>query len=62
MTKTEKKNLAQELIIDHLASIGYGRFFEEYCEQIGNIDEANQILFEQMQRVAKMFNRNAYTA
>ena len=52
MTKTEQKRLAQDLIMEQIAIIGYGERYEEFCRQIG--DGADEILKGQMDRVAKI--------
>ncbi len=54
MTKTEKKRLAQDLIMEQIAKIGYGSDYENYKDRIGDDEEATKILFEQMERVAKL--------
>lgn len=53
MTKKEKKQKVQDLIMHQLSIIGYGDSFQEYLQEVG--DEGEQILFEQMCRVAKLF-------
>lgn len=53
MTRKEKKQKAQDLIMDQIAIIGYGERFEEYMQEVG--PEGQEILFEQMNRVAKIF-------
>ena len=55
MTKKEKKRKAQDLIMEQIAKIGYGDDYEAFKEEIGDPDEAERILKEQMDRVAKMF-------
>lgn len=55
MNKTEKKKLAQELIMLQLSIIGYGDKYAEYTEKIGSQEEADKIMLEQMDRIAKMF-------
>ena len=55
MTKKEKKLAAQDLIMQQMSAIGYGQPYEDYVEKIGNRDEAEKLLLEQMNRVAKMF-------
>ena len=55
MTKAEKKKIAQNLIMDQIAKIGYGDDYEEFRTEIGDDEEAVTILKEQMDRVAKMF-------
>jgi len=59
MTKTQKKRLAQDLIMEQIAIIGYGDRYKEFVEQIGSSEEADKILMEQMDRVAKMFGFNS---
>ena len=54
MRKTEAKKEAQRLIMRQISTIGYGRFYEEFVEKVGSEDEANEILGEQMNRVAKL--------
>jgi hypothetical protein len=53
MTKTEQKKLAQDLIMNQIAIIGYGERYEEFKQQVG--DDADAILKAQTDRVAKMF-------
>ncbi len=55
LTKTEKKKLAQDIIMKQLAIIGYGDRYEEFVNQVGNQEEADEIMLEQMNRIAKMF-------
>ena len=55
MTKKEKKELAQTLIMNQISIIGYGNNYERFVEQIGSQREADKILYEQMKRVAKLF-------
>lgn len=55
MKKKEKKQLAQDLIMEQIACIGYGERYEEFKAKIGDDEEAEAILKEQMNRVAKMF-------
>lgn len=59
MTKTEKKIKAQVLIMQQLAKIGYGYDWEEFVSDIGDEDEAHEIVMKQMNRVAKMFGYQA---
>ena len=54
LTKTEKKKLAQDLIMKQLSIIGYGDNYAEYINEIGDMDEADNIIMEQMNRVAKI--------
>lgn len=56
MTKTEQKKLAQDLIMDQIAIIGYGDKYEEFKKQVG--DDADSILKAQMDRIAKLFGYN----
>jgi hypothetical protein len=55
MTKKEKKQLAQDLIMRQMSIVGYGEAYEEYVKQIGSQTEADAILMSQMDRVAKLF-------
>lgn len=55
LTKTEKKKLAQDIIMKQLAIIGYGDRYEEFVNQVGSQEEADEIVLEQMNRIAKMF-------
>lgn len=55
MTQKEKKQLAQDLIMQQISIIGYGENYEEFVKQIGSQTEADKILKAQMDRVAKMF-------
>ncbi len=56
MTKTEQKKLAQDLIMDQIAIIGYGDKYEEFKQKVG--EDADEILKGQMDRIAKMFGFN----
>ena len=56
MTKTEQKKLAQDLIMDQIAIIGYGDRYEEFKQKVG--EDADEILKGQMDRIAKMFGFN----
>lgn len=58
MTKKEKKQKAQELIMDQIAIIGYGDRYNEFVKQIGSQEEADKLLMDQMDRVAKLFGFN----
>lgn len=53
MTKKEKKQKAQDLIMQQISIIGYGNSFEEYMQEVG--PDGQEILLEQMNRVAKIF-------
>ena len=55
MNKTQKKQLAQDLILHQLSVVGYGNEYEEFVNQVGNNAEADKILKQQMDRIAKMF-------
>lgn len=55
MTIKEKKQKAQDLILHQISSIGYGDSYEEFVSEIGSQFEADRILKQQMDRVAKMF-------
>lgn len=52
MNKTEKKKLAQDLIMHQISIIGYGDSYEEFKKAVG--DNADAILKGQMDRVAKI--------
>ena len=54
MTKTEKKKLAQKLIMEQIAKIGYGNDYEDFLAKFDSEDEAQEVLYEQMNRVAKL--------
>jgi hypothetical protein len=58
MKKQDQKKLAQDLIMNQIANIGYGSDYAEYVKQIGSQEEADKIMFEQMNRVAKIFGFN----
>ncbi|MBR2555145.1 MAG: hypothetical protein IKE94_09820 [Aeriscardovia sp.] len=53
MTKKEKKQKAQNLILHQISIIGYGDSFEEYMKEVG--EDGQEILSQQMDRIAKMF-------
>lgn len=55
MNKTQKKQLAQDLILHQLSVVGYGNDYEEFVKEIGSQTEADHILKQQMDRIAKMF-------
>lgn len=55
MNKTQKKQLAQDLILHQLSAVGYGNDYEEFIKEIGSQTEADHILKQQMDRIAKMF-------
>lgn len=55
MTAQVKKLKAQDLILHHLAIIGYGDNFDEFVKEIGDEEEATKVLKKQMDRIAKMF-------
>ena len=60
MTKTEKKQKAQALIMDQIAKIGYGSDYEAFIEDVGS--DGSQVLKDQMDRIAKMFGyKEAWT-
>ncbi len=50
-----KKQLAQNLIMEQIAKIGYGSDYEEFLSKFDSEEEAQKVLYEQMNRVAKMF-------
>ena len=53
-----KKQLAQDLIMHHLSVVGYGTDYEEFVKNIGDDKEADKILKQQMDRIAKLFGFN----
>ena len=55
MTKKDEKLLAQDLIMHQISAIGYGGSYEEYVKAVGSQAEADKVLMEQMNRIAKMF-------
>lgn len=55
MTVKEKKQKAQDLILHQMSIIGYGGDYDEFVKEIGSQTEADKILKQQMDRVAKMF-------
>lgn len=54
ISRTQAKKAAQDLIMNHIATIGYGSRYEEFVEKVGDMEEANAILMNQMDRVAKL--------
>ena len=54
MSKTEQKQKAQQLIMNHLSIIGYGNPIDDYIKETGDNDLS--VLFSQMSRIAKLFN------
>ena len=54
MTKKERKQLAQTLIMNQLAKIGYGSEYDEFLAEFDSDEEGQRVLFEQMNRVAKL--------
>lgn len=55
MTRKEQKQKAQDLIMEHLSTIGYGEDYYEYADLFDSIEEADACLSIQMDRVAKLF-------
>lgn len=55
MTKKEQKIKAQDLIMNHIANIGYGSDYEEFSSLFGSQEEADEVMKTQMDRVAKLF-------
>lgn len=55
MTNTEKKQKAQDLIMEQISIIGYGQNYADYVSEIGDEEAADKILKQQMDRIAKMF-------
>ena len=55
MTKAEIKKAAQDLIVEHMAAIGYSMDYDNFVEKVGDRDLAEKIMKSQMDRVAKMF-------
>lgn len=55
LTKRAKKQLAQDLILDHLSTIGYVSLYEDFVENFESSEEADAYIKAQMDRVAKMF-------
>lgn len=53
MTQKEKKQKAQDLIMQQISIIGYGDSFQEYMNEVG--EDGEKILKSQMDRIAKMF-------
>lgn len=54
MTKTEMKKAAQDVLIQHIASVAGSDDFEEFADEIGDRDLAEQIIKAQMDRVARL--------
>ena len=59
MKAKEKKQAAQDLIMQQISIIGYGDSYREFVDQIGSQEEADKVLMDQMNRVAKMFGFKA---
>ncbi len=55
VTKTEAKALAQDLIMYQISIIGNGSHYSEFVNAVGSQTEADKILMEQMNRVAKLY-------
>ena len=55
ITKNDKKKLAQDLIMRQIAIIGYGDRYNDFVDVCGSQTEADEIMMEQMNRIAKMF-------
>lgn len=55
MTKKEMKMMAQDLIMRQISIIGYGDGYEEFVKEIGSHEEAEKVLYQQMNRIAKIF-------
>ena len=55
MTKTEKKQYAQSLLMNQIAIIGYGSHYDDFVSAVGSQTEADEILMSQMNRIAKLF-------
>ena len=61
MTKKEKKQLAQYLLMQQISIVGYGSDYEEFVKKLGSQEEADKVMFEQMNRIAKLFGyKNAW--
>lgn len=41
--------------MDQISIIGYGERYENFVDEIGSQEEADEILMNQMNRIAKMF-------
>ena len=54
MTKTEAKRMAQDLIMEQIAIIGYGDRYEEFSSHFDSQEEADACVKAQMDRVAKV--------
>lgn len=63
MTKAEKKKLTKKLVMDQLAKIGYGDGYDDFVYALAGdeprfkedvLAEADELLMEQMNRVAKL--------
>lgn len=61
MTRAEQKQKAQELIMQHLSTIGYGQSYDDFVRECfgdlseHSLSEADALLSIQMDRVAKLF-------
>ena len=55
MTAKEKKQKAQDLIMHQISIIGYGNSYEDFVKEIGNQTDADKILKQQMDRIARLF-------
>lgn len=59
MTKTELKKRAQDMIMQHLSGIGYGDMFQDFVDLVGDQEEAEKIVIDQMNRIAKIMGYKA---
>lgn len=59
MTKTEMKKMAQDVIVEHLATVIGSYEYEDFVDAVGDHDLAVEIIKAQMDRVAKMFGYRA---
>ena len=55
LTVREKKSMAQELIMNHLAAVCYGNAYDNFVLECGGQEKADEIMISQMNRVAKLF-------
>ena len=53
LSKREKVNLAKKVLMDQVRNIGYGNPYDEYSDAIGNQEEADTIMYQQMLKVAR---------
>ena len=56
MKKSEARQKAKLLVMEHINKIRYSREYEEFVAEIGDKERTDALLREQVNRIARMFD------